>query len=168
VVLLTAPLLFNVVLRGKYSEGVELLPLVLTGCAWTGLMTVAHTYLWCAERARLGSLAMLIGLVGCVVLNLILIPTYGLTGTVVAATLASLIVLVSVLVLNWRMGMEVHRGVLVVCLLPVVLLLGTTVACVVTVGATTYAVFGGQLFNVAEKQQITAVAQNYYRRVARR
>ena len=62
-ILLAGPLLFDVAFEGKFARGKDALPWTLTYCSWFGLVTMAQLYLWCAERARLGCLALFIGLV---------------------------------------------------------------------------------------------------------
>src|SRR5205085_10788736 len=85
VILLAAPFLFGVVLHGKYEGGLAVLPWTLAYCIWLGQAVVAQNYLLCAERARLSSLAFLLGLGINIVLNLILVPRHGLIGGVWAA-----------------------------------------------------------------------------------
>ena len=61
-VLLAAPLLFQVALRGKFPGGQAVLPWTLVYCTWFGLSLVAQNYLLCAEKARLVSVALFCGL----------------------------------------------------------------------------------------------------------
>jgi O-antigen/teichoic acid export membrane protein len=124
VVILAAPLLFDLVWSGKYAQGFSLLPLALAGCGWLGLSTVAQMYLWCAERARLGCVALAIGLAMNVALNLALIPAYGLPGAVVATATSSFTVLGIVLAMNRGLGMHVQPTTAIVGLLPLTLLFG--------------------------------------------
>ncbi len=80
-ILLAGPFLFNVAFNGKFRGGLEVLPWTLTYCSWFGLATMAQMYLWCAERAHLSCLALFIGLVTNIGLNLLLLPHYGLPGS---------------------------------------------------------------------------------------
>ncbi len=105
VVLVLSPLLFETIWHGKFPQGQSLFPLALLSCAWLGLATVAQMYLWCAEKARWGCMALGLGLAANVTLNFVLIPQFGLGGTVAATTTANAVVLVTVLCLNRRFGM---------------------------------------------------------------
>ncbi len=109
VVLVLAPLLFETIWHGKFPLGQSLFPLVLLSCAWLGLATVAQMYLWCAEKARWGCMALGLGLAANVALNFVLIPQFGLGGAVAATTTANAVVLVTVLWLNRRFGMGTAR-----------------------------------------------------------
>src|SRR4029077_10606917 len=77
-ILLAAPFLFNVAFNGKFRGGLDVLPWTLTYCAWFGLATMAQMYLWCAERARLGCVALALGLATNGVLDLIFLSRLGL------------------------------------------------------------------------------------------
>ncbi len=89
VVLICAPFLFNTVLGGKFSGGLVQLPLTLVYCTWFGTIAVAQNYLWCAEKAWLSSVALFVGLVVNVSLDLALLPRVGLHGAVMATTAAN-------------------------------------------------------------------------------
>lgn len=123
-VLLGAPILFSWVLRGKYDQGLTVLPLTLTYCVWFGLLTLTQNYLWCAEKARLATAALCIGLLVNVGCNLLWLPRWGLSGAVAATAVGNLIALVLVLYYSHRQGMRFDRGSMTCCLLPALLVLG--------------------------------------------
>ena len=81
-VLLASPLLFGVAFHGKYDGGLAILPWTLTYCIWMALVPLAQMYLWCAERARLPTFALVAGLITNVVLCRLLLPGFGLHGVV--------------------------------------------------------------------------------------
>ena len=87
-VLLAAPLLFQVALRGKFPGGQAVLPWTLVYCTWFGLSLVVQNYLLCAEKARLMSVALFCGLVLNVVSNIVLLPRLGLEGAVLSTAAA--------------------------------------------------------------------------------
>jgi O-antigen/teichoic acid export membrane protein len=124
-VLLFAPLLFDVILQGRYSDGLVVLPWTLTGCVWYGVYSVAQNYLWCAERARLATAPLALGLVLNVVLNLLLLPLWGLYGAVVATALATAACLAAILILSRRHGMTLDHGTWLVVAAPLALSQGT-------------------------------------------
>lgn len=121
VVLATAPLMFHVILEGKYDDGLEVLPWTLAGCVWYGIYIVAQNYLWCAEKAKLSTAPLIIGLSVNVLLNLFLLPMYGLFGAVLATAISTCLCLVVVLELNRRHGMDVDRGTWLLSLAPAAL-----------------------------------------------
>ncbi|MDP7017235.1 MAG: lipopolysaccharide biosynthesis protein [Pirellulaceae bacterium] len=119
IVLAVAPWLFHGLLAGKYGIGLEALPWTLVYCGWFGLMTVAQNYLWCAERTRWISAAMIAGLVANVTLNCLLLPRLGLEGAVIATAVGNLIALALTIAFSHRHGMPVDRGLATAAALPV-------------------------------------------------
>lgn len=70
VVLALAPWLFGAAFGDKFTAGLAVLPMTLCYCLWGAQSSVAQNYLWCAEKARLASASLLVGLIVNVVLNL--------------------------------------------------------------------------------------------------
>lgn len=140
-VLLLNPVLFSLVLEGRYASGRAVAPWTLAACVWFALLLIAQAYVWCAERTRLAAAPLAVGLLGNVGLNLLLLPRYGLLGAVVATALATLVALALQLYLNHRLGMRVSPAVLVLSLTPFALAggmptaaAGLAVACVGVAG----------------------------------
>jgi O-antigen/teichoic acid export membrane protein len=121
VVLIASPLLFEYAFHGRYDEGLAVMPATLTYCTWYGLLLIGQTYLWCAERMKSGTLPLLAGLVVNFLLNLAMIPAWGLSGAVISTTISTGIALVVLFVINHRFGMPVNTGVLLFSLAPVAL-----------------------------------------------
>lgn len=119
-----APWMFAYGFGGKFAGGQDVLPLTMVYMIWSAMATLATTYLWCAERARLGSLALAAGLVTNVILNLVLVPTLGLTGAVLATCASNLLVLLLVFFFAAKLGFGVDRGVLLLAVAPAILALG--------------------------------------------
>jgi hypothetical protein len=65
------------------------------------------------------ALPLLVGLVANCLLNLVLIPVWGLHGAVVSTTIATGLALVTLTMVNHSAGMKLDAGVLVFCLVPV-------------------------------------------------
>lgn len=124
VVLAASPLLFTVILEGRYDDGLAVLPWTMAACLWGGLFCLAQNYLWCAEKTRLATLPLAIGLVVNIALNLVLLPWWGLWGAVVATAASSGVCLAATLELSRRMGMSVHPGTWLIAALPIALGLG--------------------------------------------
>jgi O-antigen/teichoic acid export membrane protein len=113
-ILLASPFLFDVAFQGKFGRGKDAMPWTLTYCTWFGLLTVAQLYLWCAERARLSCLALLIGLVANVILNLLLLPHFGLLGAVWATAVANFTALALIYRFSAWLGMTIQPSMLLV------------------------------------------------------
>jgi O-antigen/teichoic acid export membrane protein len=113
-----------VLFGGKYGDGLVVLPWTMTYCIWLGLASIAQTWLWCHDRASLGSLALVLGVVLNVVLNLLWLPSLGLLGAVLATSAANLLALGTILFFAHRRGLPVGAGTIACMLLPAALPLG--------------------------------------------
>ncbi len=111
-------------------------------------------YLWCAERARLGCVALLTGLITNVILNTILLPRYGLVGAVWATGAANAVALVLIYRFNVWMGMKLQRSVVLVSLLPITLGFGPFAALAALTAVVLAAIFTNRVFDAAEKQRL--------------
>jgi O-antigen/teichoic acid export membrane protein len=154
-----APTLFDVAFRGKYSGGLEVLSLTVIYLGWESMTALATSYLWCAERPGLGSLTWAGGLALNIVLNLVLVPRYGLHGAVVATTTANLLSLSLAYVLNSWLGARPGLAVWVVSLAPVSLLLGHWTAAAVTLALLHQAWRRQWLFTADEKARLVALVR---------
>jgi PST family polysaccharide transporter len=146
-VLVAAPLLFSWLLRGKFDQGLAVLPWTLSYCVWFSITMIAQNYLWCAEKARLGSFALLLGLTANIALNALLLPYWGLLGAVVATTVANVIALLLVVRFSQMTGFQADAGVYLCCCLPVVLLLGALPAMAAVISFSFFAMRRGWLFS---------------------
>lgn len=129
-ILLNANWLFGWALGGKYADGLSVLPWTLTYCCWFSLFTVAQTYLWCAEKGRLCGMALAVGLGGNLVMNLLLVPFWGLAGAVVATAISNAIALGMIYWFNQRAGMKLELGVILLSCLPLTLAVGVLPAAI--------------------------------------
>ncbi len=127
-VLLFAPLLFNVVFAGKYADGLAILPWTLAGCIWYGFYLISRNYLWCAERSRLATLPLVLGLGLNIVLNLLLLPMWGLLGAVVATAVSTLVCVAAILFLSQKHDMPLDRGTWLLIISPLFLTVSTPFA----------------------------------------
>jgi len=122
--LIASPILFTWALRGKYDAGLAVLPGTLAYCACYGTGCIAMLYLLCAEKAKLGSLALFGGLAVNIALNYVLVPQFGLMGVVVATIVANVVALALIFWLSSLAGMRWHPGTLVASTVPLSLWLG--------------------------------------------
>lgn len=121
VVLLICPWLFEVAFPHKYAGGLAVMPWAVATCVWVGLLTVAQAYAWCAEQSRRCAAPLALGLLLNVLLNLMMVPAYGLWGAVVATAVATLLGLAAQLWVNRMLGMRLHLGTLLLSLAPLAL-----------------------------------------------
>lgn len=156
--LLVAPLLFNSVWAGKYAAGLSLLPWTLLYCIWGSLAVVATNYLWCAERARLASLALTIALVINVGLNAMLLPRWGIFGAVLATSAANLAMLAAMYAAAWRCGMTFDAGFCIVSLAPVAIVCGPWSGLVMLLLLALLACRGELILNRGEKKILRKAA----------
>jgi len=94
---------------GKYAPAAAVLPGTLLGGIRLGMVGIAQTYLWCAERAGRGCLAMIAGMPVVVALSFVLIPRFGLAGAVGAAALGALAVVTVVLFMCRHLGLRTSK-----------------------------------------------------------
>ena len=156
-VMLAAPWLFEVVLEGKYASGLAVMPWTLSYCVWFGLVSVAEMYLWCAERIRLGTAALALGLVVNVVLNLLLLPYFGLLGAVLATAASKLVVLILVYALSHMLGLRFDWRMWVLAFLPLLICLGPVFAAA-ALAVVGLAVIATQLVLTADEKDQLATA----------
>ncbi len=154
-VLLFSPLLFHVILQGKYDHGMAVLPWTLAACAWYGIYAIAHNYLWCAEKTRLATLPLAMALGVNILLNLALLPKWGLLGAVVATAISTLLCVAFTLLLSRLHGMPIARGTWLLGLAPDALGLGLFPA-MITLMLLIGMSFGTNLvFDIQEKQEMS-------------
>lgn len=154
VVLFLAPLLFEGIFQGKYNDGLEVLPMTLVYCIWFGLFAVAQNYLWVAEKGRWVAIAMGFGLGSNILLNMLLIPRYGLEGAVIATTLGNAINLFAVYICLDRQGCKTDNGIWLVSMMPLLLLLPLWIATLAFLAIAVAALATGIVFSSNEKRDV--------------
>jgi O-antigen/teichoic acid export membrane protein len=159
--LLASPVLFGVVLAGKYDGGLSVLPWALVYCAWFSLALLAETYLWCAERPRWACIIYAIGLAANIGLAMALLPTWGLLGAMVATAAGNAVVLALSLAANERLGMRRDLAVWLVCALPLALPLGVWPSAAVLAIVLLVAWRRTWILSAAEKQMLVEAIHPY-------
>ncbi|MGD9645097.1 MAG: lipopolysaccharide biosynthesis protein [Pirellulales bacterium] len=165
VVLLMAPFLFGVVFRGKYDGGLHVLPWTLLSASWMGIAFVAQTYLWCREEARLSSFALAIGLVINLTCNALLVPLWGLQGTVTAGAAGMLTVLAAALWFGHRYGLRIDRTICFAVATPALLLIGPWQAILALVVVLALACSTPLFFDADERRRLADTIKSSLRRV---
>ncbi|HVA48025.1 MAG TPA: glycosyltransferase [Pirellulales bacterium] len=164
-VLFFSPLLFDWALRGKFHAAPAILSLALAYACWSGLVCLAKSYLWCAERAVLVSVAYAVGLMASIGLNLVLAPRFGIHGVAYGTCAAHVVLLLVVYGLSHAHGFALHPGTWLVSAMPLVLWFGPwwAMAALLLVGLA--AAGTGLVFDRAEKQEIAATLARYRRKL---
>ncbi len=159
-----APVLFQFGFQNKYTAGLAVLPWTLAYCSWFGMFAVAQNYLFCAERASLSCIALVIGLLINIGLNLLMLPVWGLHGAVWATAVANLCSLLLVYAFSAWAGMKIDRGTWLLSLTPLAVGAGLlpAIALVLLVGLAIGC--GNWLLDADEKQQLIAGLRNRARR----
>lgn len=160
-ILAGAPLLFHVAFEGKYNEGLTVLPWTLTYCVWYAILIVAQNYIWCAEKTKLGSLPLGIGLAINILLNIVLIPVWGLYGAVFATTVSTGVALGLLYWLNRREGMEIHAGLVWLTFAPIALGGGVWFGAAALVAILGMAPFSRWLFTAEERAMLAEYLRNH-------
>lgn len=163
-VVVVAPLLFDFAFKGKYPAGSAVLPWTLVYCCWFGMLMIAKNYMYCAEKAKLGSLALFVGLALNVPLNLILLPRLGLQGAVLATAAANALALGLVCLFNRRLGFHLDNGARLVLVLPMVVCLGPWVAMLALAAVAVETIWGTRLFSPEERRHLVERLGDYTQR----
>ena len=161
-ILLGAPLLFRVAFEGRYDVGLTVLPWTLTYCVWYALLIVAQNYIWCAEKTKIGSVPLGIGLVANILLNLVLLPIWGLFGAVLATTISTGLALGLLYGLNRREGMELRSGLLWLTAAPAALGGGAWLGAAVLVALVVAAPFSKTLFTTDERAVMSGFLRHQF------
>ncbi|MCC6493541.1 MAG: lipopolysaccharide biosynthesis protein [Pirellulales bacterium] len=164
-VLAAGPLLFHVVLQGRYDVGLRVLPWSVAACVFYSLYLVGQNYLWCAEKNWLQTAPLALGLLVNLLFNLLLLPHYGLYGCVVSSTLAAAACFASVMGLNRRHGMAVDRGTWLIGAAPLALGFGATAATTAACIAAALCIATEAVLTGAERSDLKALAGNVADRV---
>jgi O-antigen/teichoic acid export membrane protein len=120
-VLWASPILFHVAFEGRYDDGLAVLPWTLSYCVWYSLLLVAQNYIWCAEKTRLSTIPLAVGLAINIGLNAALIPAWALWGAVVSTTAATGSATAVLYWINHRAGMRLEPGMVLLSFAPVAL-----------------------------------------------
>jgi O-antigen/teichoic acid export membrane protein len=130
---LIAPWLFGTLFKHKFSGGLEILPYCLAACIWLSMQAVMNNYLWCAEKSRYLTVTLAAGLAINVVLNLALLPVWGLLGVAVASAASKAVSFGLLWGVARLFGWKPEPGMLFVALLPILLPLGASLTLLVAI-----------------------------------
>jgi len=159
IVMFLSPILFTWILEGRYDAGLRVLPLTLVYCTWFCLFIVGQDYLWVAEKGKWAALAIFVGLVTNIFLNMTLIPAMGLNGAVVATTIGNLINLLLVFGFNHCFGCKTDGGIWACVATPLLLLVNPMLGAACMIGLLTIAWRSDWFFSEEEKSDIVDGAE---------
>jgi polysaccharide transporter, PST family len=155
--MVASPFLFGWVLRGRYADGLAILPMALVACCWMAVATFLNNYFWCAERGRLLGVLTTAALILNTVLCVWLIPRMGLHAALLANLIATgFLVAVTAWTLE-RLEITLGWPTYLIAATPIALAFGTIPAAIVGTILVLVASRTSWLLNAEEKQSIDAV-----------
>jgi O-antigen/teichoic acid export membrane protein len=128
-----APYLFDHLLRGKYEDGLSILPIALVHCCFSAAAVLLQNYYWCAEKGRVIGYITACGLICNVFLNIWWVPIHGLHGAMAATAVSGALILLATIVSLRRYGVVFDRSSVWIGLLPLSLMLGAVPSMIVAV-----------------------------------
>lgn len=132
VILWVTPLIFTVILQGRYPQGLAVMPAALVVAIWGSLASVAMLYVWLHEQGKWIALLSGIAILVNVTLNAHWLPRFGLDGAIAATLVSSGLLLAGLLELNRRLGFGLDPGLAIAMALPLTLLAGPWAASAMT------------------------------------
>ena len=159
-VMFLSPILFTYILEGRYDAGLGVLPLTLVYCTWFCLFIVGQDYLWVVEKGKWAALAIFVGLISNILLNMALIPVMGLDGAVVATTVGNLINLLMVFGFNHYLGCKTDLGIWVCVATPLLMLVDPLLGSACMIALLTVAWRSDWFFSAEEKSEILDASES--------
>ena len=98
-------------------------------------------------------------------LNMLLLPRFGLLGAIVATAIGNAVSLGLILYFSKRLGLAVDRGVVLCCCLPVTLAVSPSLALAALVSLAFLATSRSWLFDAEEKKLLRETAEHYLSRL---
>jgi polysaccharide transporter, PST family len=164
-ILAASPILYEHIFAGKFAQGQAILPWTLLCAVWFSMFCIAKSYLWCDERVWLVSLAFVAALGINIGASLILLPRWGIQGAAMGASLANLILLLTIFMLATLRGMRISLGAWLITAVPAALCLGAWAALGVLVILAILSVATAVVFDREEKEQLIAFLNDNLQRL---
>ncbi|MEZ6094574.1 MAG: oligosaccharide flippase family protein [Pirellulaceae bacterium] len=168
VLLALGPFVFDVLLDGKFNDGLAVFPMTMMYCTWFSIATLSQDFLWVSEKGKIAVLSLGAGLLINILFNALLIPTYGLWGAVIGTSLGTASTLCLLLWANARYGCPPDLGCWAAVIMPMILLLPTSIATVVYIAFVAQAFKTSWIFDREEKRQVVDMLQKAQRKMLRR
>jgi PST family polysaccharide transporter len=123
ITLMFAPWIYGTLLEGRYGEGLRLMPHAFVICIWTALISLGQLHVWLNERGKWVGWVLAIGIVVNLLLNVLWLPLFGLTGAVWATLVSTGVVMVGVAEVMRRQEFPIDWPLVAAGTLPLVLFL---------------------------------------------
>lgn len=139
--LIVSPLLFGVILQGRYAIAEQALPLAMLQCVYAAALMLNSSFLRCIEANRWSAAMPAVGLGINVAAHAVAVPLWGVAGALAAMLASTALMLAANLWRSYR-GYSLDRGVLLMLVAPATILLSPVcgmfalAACVVIAGRT--------------------------------
>lgn len=150
----SGPFLFDLLWRGKFAAGENVLGLALMHGVWLSAAFLLQNWLWCVEKARFGALSFFVGLIVNVVLNVALAPLFGLPGVVVATLAGDAVALTMMVVVTRRFGLRAPVALWLALTMPLCLAAGSLYGTAIFGVALAVCLLFGNLIRPEELQQV--------------
>lgn len=160
-VIFLSPVLFDHVFHGKFQTAPTVLALALAYSSWSGLVAISKTYLWCAEKAMLVSVAYAVGLVASIGMNLMLVPRYGIYGAAAGTCVAQVVLLAMMYGFGRRFGLVLHPATWIISALPLALVFGPWTALTALGACCLLAYLSDFVFTAAERREMAETYSRY-------
>lgn len=132
ITLVFAPWIYGTLLEGRYGEGLRLMPHAFVICIWTALISLGQLHVWLNERGKWIGWVLAFGITVNLVLNVLWLPLFGLTGAVWATLVSTGVVMVGVTEVMRRQGFPIDWPLVSAGVLPLALFLEPWSALVVS------------------------------------
>ena len=135
--------------------------MTLTHAVLYSTFCIARLYLWCHRMGWLINAGLCAALVTNIVLNVLLLPHFGLTGAASASCVAAAVLLIAVFLSAWSCGLQIRLPTVLMCLLPLALTAGQVPAATVLALVIVFALATSFVFSWEEKKQLAVAARRF-------
>jgi polysaccharide transporter, PST family len=129
--MVVSPFVFHTLLKGRYADGLSIMPLGLVHCTYAALAAFLCNYFWCEEKGVLVTKLMAFGLILNIALNFLMVPVWCVYGAMFATFLAGAAILGMTIAIMSRHGCWVGSQAIVLAVLPVSLAISTSLSMLV-------------------------------------
>jgi O-antigen/teichoic acid export membrane protein len=163
--MVVAPFVFQTLLRGRYADGLSIMPLGLVHCTYAAIAAFLFNYFWCEEKGSLVTALTAFGLAINIALNFLMVPVWCVFGAMLATFLAGVAILAMTVAILHRHNCSVGGPALILALLPASLAVSTSLSMVLF--AVTFIVISrtDRLLDANEKEAISTHLRPLLRRV---
>ncbi len=129
--MVVSPFVFQTLLKGRYADGLSIMPLGLVHCTYAAVAAFLCNYFWCEEKGGLVTKLMAFGLLLNIVLNFLMVPLWCVYGAMLATFLAGVAILGMTIAIMSQRGCWVGRQAVILAILPASLAVSTSLSMLV-------------------------------------